>query len=181
MSALRHQGGDSADLRPFVPVDVPAPMTFADYVNGRDSAVDPIIAGEEMRSIPTVALQEGGAEARRVHLDREERFANLSWYRAPEEIALRRVMGELINRGRNVDAIEVATLNSEIHPYIWNTWYNLAAAQNAAGPPHSEKRYASYKCVVLLAPTNWNVPSILELYQSEKVDPKPAPGCPIGE
>ena len=47
-------------------------------------------------------------------------------------------MGELINRGRNVDAIEVATLNSEIHPYIWNTWYNLAAAQNAAGPHHGQ-------------------------------------------
>jgi hypothetical protein len=174
-----HQLSQSNDLRAFIPIDVPAPMSFADYSAGRDPAVDPILAGAEMRSIPTIALQDGGAAARKAWHERAARYAKIDWFEPPEEFALRQVMDTLISEGRAQDALETAKLNTEIHPYVWNTWYNLASAQKAAGEP--EQRYASYECVVLLEPNNWNVPSIRELFARDKVDPQPAPGCPAGE
>lgn len=181
VSALRYQLTNSNDTRAFVPVDVPAPLSFAGYARGRDTAVDPILSGAEMRSIPVIALMDGGAAARRVYQERKKRFARLSWHRPPEEFSLRRVMDKLIAQERYEDALETAKLNSEIHPYIWNTWYNLARAQTVAGPPHSEGRFGSYKCVVLLAPTNWNVPRIKQFFKRKGVDPEPPPGCPVDE
>lgn len=181
VSTVRHQLSQSSDLRSFVPVDVPAVMSFGDYAAGQDPAVDPILAGEETRSIPLIALQDGGAAARRAHRERAKRFAEIDWHRPPEEIAMRRVVDELTKQGRHEDAVETAKLTAEIHPYVWNSWYNLAQAQNAAGSPHREQRYASYKCVVLLAPTNWNVPGILELFARDSVEPEPPSGCPVRE
>lgn len=179
ISTNRHQLAPSNDFRDFIPVDVPAPMAFADYIAGRDPAVDPILSGEEMRSIPAIARADGGAAARRAHLSREARFAALSWYRPPSEIALRFVVFDLVAEKRFEDAVETAKLTTEIHPYIWNSWYNLADAQNAAG--QKEASYSSYQCVVLLEPNNWNVPTIRELFKRENVSPTPAPGCPVGE
>lgn len=181
VSALKHQLGDYDDLRAFVPVDVPAPMSFADYVAGRDPAIDPILAGEEMRSIPLIALQDGGEAARRVHLARQERFRDIDWYRPPTEISLRFVVFELIEQQRFEHALEAARLNTEIHPFTWNTWYNLGNAQHAAGSPQREQRFGSYACVVALAPTNWNVPSILQLFRKNNIDPQPAPDCPVAD
>ena len=180
VSTLRHQLSSSDDLRAFIPVDTPAPLSFADYIAGRDTAIDQVLNGEEMRAIPTIALREGGARAREIYQARQEQFGDLSWHRPPEEIALRRVMDELIAQERYKDALETAKLNSEIHPFIWNVWYNLATAQNAAGAPHQEQRYRSYKCVALLAPNNWNVPAINNLFEREGIDPAPAEGCPVG-
>lgn len=179
VSKNRHQLAPSNDFRDFIPVDAPAPMSFADYVAGRDSAVDPILAGEEMRAIPAIARADGGAAARRAYLVREAKFKNLSWYRPPSEIALRFVVFDLVAAKRFEDAVETAKLTTEIHPYIWNSWYNLADAQKSAG--QKEASDASYQCVVLLEPNNWNVPTILERFKKENLLPKPAAGCPAGE
>ncbi len=177
VSALVHQMSDSADLRAYLPVDVPAPMSFEDYAAGRDPAVDPILTGEEMRSIPTVILAEGGAAARRVYLQRKQQFGELDWFAPPGEFPIRVAVDRLEEQGRFEQAVEGAKLNSEIHPYIWNTWYNLADAQRQAGL--MEERLGSYKCVTLLAPNNWNTPAILDLFERLDVDPPVPQGCPV--
>ncbi len=179
VSVLIHQLTNSADLRAFIPVDVPAPMSFADYAAGRDPAVDPILAGEEMRSIPTIVRADGGAAARRVYKTRLEKYGDLDWFLPPEELAIRVAVDELLKKKRFEDAIEGAMLNSEIHPYIWNTWYNLGNAQYYAGLVQAS--FANYQCVVVMEPTNWNVPMLREFFTERKVDPKPAPGCPVQE
>jgi hypothetical protein len=57
VSALWHQLEDAGyDI---MPVDVPAPFSFADYQAGLDPAVDSILRGDEMRSIALIALEEG--------------------------------------------------------------------------------------------------------------------------
>ena len=168
------------DIRAVIPVAAPAPLSFAGYSALRDEAIDPILRGEEMRSIPIIALAEGGDAARRVYRARESRYADLRWYAPPEEIELRVIGVELTRLGRHDEAIEVARLNTEIHPYTWNTWYNLGGAMAAAGAPHATQRYAYYKCVVLLEPTNWNAPNSLALFERDGVDPAPAEGCPAG-
>jgi hypothetical protein len=158
VSSLSHDMADSDDIREFVPVDVPAPFSFADYVAGRDPAVDAIVSGDEMRSISTIARRDGGAAARKVYFERLKRFSQFAWWAPPREIDLRNACHDLVDEKRNADAIELCTLNTEIHPFIWNTWYNLAHAQKAAGLTH--EAFESLQHVLRIDPTNFNEPEI---------------------
>jgi len=178
VSTLRHQLGSSDDLREFIAVDVPAPMTFAEYANGRDPAVDPILRGDDMRSIPLIAEADGGLAARKVYEDRARRFGGLAWYTPPPEFDLRQACDALREHDRIAEAVETCRLNADVHPDVWNTWYNLATVQRAAG--QQKERLASYRCVVAIAPNNWNVPNLKRLLAmpgNEGDDT--APGCPV--
>jgi hypothetical protein len=162
VSALRHSLSESTDLRTVIPVDYPARFSFRDYIAGRDPAVDPILAGEEVRSITTIALADGGAAARRAYLERRARFANLSWWAPPTEPELRRIGDELTRAGRTADAIETFRLSSEIHPDEWRSWYNLAEALRANGQM-TEALIAYRACIALNDPTNFNQASLVQL------------------
>lgn len=173
------QFSHSADLRQFVPVDVPAPFSFEDFVSGKDPAVDPILAGEDMRSVPTIAVADGGAAAARALDRRREKYGDLDWWELPGEYELRNACDELLDMGRTADALATCELNAELHPDVWNVWYNLAGVQNAAGllPEH----LSSYRCVAELAPENWNVPRIRRLLAQPGNEGVPMPaGCPAG-
>ncbi len=178
VSTLRHQLEESNDLRPFIPVDAPAPQAFSDYKNGRDPAIDPILEGEDMRSLSQIATTNGGAAARRAHEDREAKYVGLSWYRPPTEIELRRAVDALVDAERLDDAADTAALNTQINPFVWNAWYglgNVLKQKNRTG-----EAMASYKCVLLLDPNNWNKSEIETLFTEQNADPAPAPGCPVG-
>ena len=95
-------------------------------------------------------------------------FEKNYWLRKPDELELRNVGFSWLDQGKAAVAVEVAKLNSEINPYIWNTWFNLGSAQRAAG--QIQDRLASYRRVLELEPTNWNAPS-LRLAQAEQVRP----------
>lgn len=177
VSTLWHQLSSSDDLSEFVPVNVPAPFSFADFAAGRDPAVDPILRGEEMRSIPAIAMADGGVAAARVYRDRKARFSRYDWWSPPTEFALRQACDVLREQGRTADALATCRLNADVHPHIWNVWYNLAAAQRAAGL--MKERLASYRCVVAIAPDNWNVPAIQRLLaQPGNEGDELARGCP---
>jgi hypothetical protein len=165
VSTLRHQLGASNDLSEFLPVDVPAPFSFADYVAGRDPAVDPILRGEEMRSLPVIALMDGGATVREVYEMRKRQFAKYHWWAPPREIDLRRVCDALREQKRMADAVETCKLNAEIHPDVWNVWYNLGIVQRAAGL--KKEALESYRRVLEIDPDNWNAPAIRRLLAAE--------------
>jgi hypothetical protein len=154
VSVLRHQFSDSADVSEFVAVDVPAPFSFADYVAGRDPAVDPILRGEEMRSIATIIRADGGAAARKVWRERKEKFAAYPWWTAPREFDLRAACRDLQQHQRMEDALEACTLTTEIQPFIWNSWYNLGNLQQQTG--HMQEAAGSYGRVFEIDPNNFN-------------------------
>jgi hypothetical protein len=158
VSSLRHDMANSDDVREFIPIDIPAPFSFSDYASGRDPAVDPIVRGEEMRSISRIARTDGGAAARKTYFDRLKRFSSFAWWAPPREIDLRNACHELVDEKRNSDALELCRLNTEIHPFIWNTWLNLADAQRAAGQMH--ERLESLQHVLAIDPNNFNEPEI---------------------
>ncbi|HEY2322632.1 MAG TPA: hypothetical protein VGJ82_07175 [Thermoanaerobaculia bacterium] len=158
VSSLRHDMANSDDVREFVPVDIPAPFSFADYVSGRDPAVDPIVRGEEMRSIGRIARTDGGAAARKAYFDRVKRFSTFSWWTPPPEIDLRHACNDLLDGKRTADALEVCTLNTEIHPFVWNTWLNLAHVQRLAGM--TRESFENLQHVLQIDPTNFNEPDI---------------------
>ena len=162
VSALRHQtSAQSDDLRDIVPVDVPAAFSFADFAAGRDPAVDPILAGEEMRSIAIVAMDAGGAAARRVYLDRLARFGGQDVWAPPTEPELRRAGQALSAAGRLEDAIETYRLSAEISPQEWRSWYNLGGALREAGRLQ-EALDAYHACLALNDPTNFNAAYLTE-------------------
>jgi hypothetical protein len=154
VSTVRHQLGDDKEISEVPPVDIPAEMSFADYAAGTDPAVDPILRGDEMRSIAVIALEDGGAAAKRAYEARKPRFSAYAWWFPPAEIDLRAVIRKFVDSKRFDDAIAVATLNTEIHPDIWNTWYNLGVAQRAAGKDRDG--LASWRRVLQIDPQNPN-------------------------
>jgi hypothetical protein len=158
VSTLRHQLGKSNDVGELVPVDVPAVFSFSDYVSGRDPAVDPILGGAEMRAIPSIALAEGGAAARRVWQDRKNRFAAFRGWAPATEFELRTVCDALVEQKRVDDALETCRLSTEIHPWVWNSWYNLGRTQRAAGQMH--ERLLSFRRVLEVDPNNFNAAAI---------------------
>ena len=158
VSSIRHDMANSDDVREFVPVDIPAPFSFADYVSGRDPAVDPILRGDEMRSIGRIARTDGGAAARKAYFDRAKQFSRYSWWAPPSEIDLRHACNDLVDAKRTADAMEVCRLNTEIYPFIWNTWYNLAHVQKAAGM--TDVMIESLRKVLEIDPTNFNLKEI---------------------
>lgn len=178
VSTLRHDLSASNDLREIIPVDVPAPMSFADYIAGRDPAVDPILAGAEMRSIPAIARSDGGAAARTAYEARRARFANLDWWRPPTEIEMRAACDGLREADRMDDALAACALTTDMHPYVWNSWYNLAMVQNVRG--EQAARIRSLNCVLALDANNFNRQEIEEARASAGGDTSVAPGCPAG-
>jgi tetratricopeptide (TPR) repeat protein len=132
-STLRHELGRSTDISPFIQVDVSAQFSFADYAGGRDPAVDAIASGEEMRALPIVAREQGGAAAKRVYEARKARFGKLGWWVAASDDDMTKAAYALLDAGRTADAIEVFRINTEIHPDFWRGWHNLGQAQLKAG------------------------------------------------
>jgi tetratricopeptide (TPR) repeat protein len=107
-----------------------------------------------MRSIPVIALSDGGAAARRAHEDRKVRFAKYGWWAPPREIDLRHVAQALRQQKRLPDALETCRLNAEMHPYTWNVWLNLGSTQRAAG--RTVEALQSLRRVLELDPNNFN-------------------------
>jgi hypothetical protein len=154
VSTRRWQLSESDDLSEFLPVDVAAPFSFSDYAAGRDPAVDAILHGEEMRSLPVIALADGGAAVRKVYEKRKAQFAKYRWWGPPREIDLRHVFQTLRTQKRVADALETCKLSADLHPYNWHAWLNLSMAQNDAGLIAG--RLQSLRRVLELDPNNWN-------------------------
>jgi tetratricopeptide (TPR) repeat protein len=97
--------------------------------------------------------------ARAAYEERARRLAGHPWWTPVGELELRFVGKELLETGRTADAIDVCRLNAEIHPYVWNVWFNLGEALWSAG--RREEAIPCYRRVLEIDPTNFNAPEIL--------------------
>jgi hypothetical protein len=152
VSTLWHQLEDSGARYAIMPVDVPAPFSFADYEAGRDPAVDAILRGDEMRSIPIVALEEGGTAARKVFDERQKRFGPYRKWIKLREIDLLHTLWKLDDRGQPADALDVARIMSELYPDSALSQSKLGDAQIAAG--QNDAGLVSYRRALSLDPNN---------------------------
>ena len=108
VSTLFHQLQDQGQRYDIMPVDVAATFSFADWSAGRDPAIDPILAGQEMRSIANIALADGGPAARAVFDQRRQR-PHQDWM-ALREFDLIRTTWRLNDLNRRADAVEIARI-----------------------------------------------------------------------
>jgi tetratricopeptide (TPR) repeat protein len=153
LSTVRH-GSTPNDLSRYTPVDVPAPMTFADWKSGRDPAVDPILQGKEMRSFAQIALTDGAEAARKAFAERADLFTKYPWWSPPPEIELRRAIQLLTEDGRYEDAIAIGEIATKFHPEVWNSWYNLGQPQLAAS--RLVEAQVNMRKVLEVDPNNFN-------------------------
>lgn len=150
VSTLWHQL-DQYDPGARIYVDVPARFTFAGYAAGRDPAVDAILRGDEMRSIPLIALMDGGAAARRVFATRQEQFRKYDWWSTPRFKDLKSIGADLLeDHKRPADAVEMLELLTELYPDEWNSWESLGRARIAAGL--KKEGLESYACALAIDP-----------------------------
>jgi tetratricopeptide (TPR) repeat protein len=153
VSTLWHQLNEY-DPGAWVYVDVPAPFSFADYAAGRDPAIDTILAGEDMRALPVIALADGGARARSVLKERQKKFAKYDWWAPPRFRDVKTVGNDLLeDLGRPEDAAEIFTLLTELYPNEWNSWERRGRAQTAAGDKAGAAM--SYRCALALDPDTY--------------------------
>lgn len=152
MSTVVHQLGDSRDVSPIIAVDSPAVMSFADYASGADPVVDPILQGQERRSIRIIALNDGGAAARRAFDARRTAFSGFSWWRPPPPLDLSHTGHLLIDANRPADAQEVFALAGQLYPDDPKTWDNFGNLQIAL--KQDAQARASYRCALALDPAN---------------------------
>jgi hypothetical protein len=152
ISMLYHQLEDQGARYPIVPVDVPAPFSFADYAAGRDPAVDAILRGDEMRSIPIIATEDGAAAARRVYEARKARFGGWPEWSPPREIDLIHAFWKLNDSKRTSDALDFAKLYAGIYPGSARAWSYLGDARIAAGDKAGG--LSSYQRALQLDPNN---------------------------
>jgi len=136
----------------YTPLDVPAQFSSADYIAGRDPAVDAILSGTEMRALPIVAEAEGAAAVRRTYEARRARFAGLAWWRAADMLAMNAAGYRLLGARRLADALETFRINTEVYPDSWYVWDSLGEAQLAAGM--RAEGIASYRRSLALNPAN---------------------------
>lgn len=153
--------GSSADRgQAYTPLDVPALFSSADYIAGRDPAVDAILRGDEMRGLALIAESDGAAALRAAFNDRRARFGNLGWW-VPADMYVMNATGyRLRAANRMADALEVFRINTEIYPDSWYTWDSLGEAQLAAN--QRDAGLASYRRSLELNPGNAPARHILD-------------------
>lgn len=160
----------------FIYVDAPAEFAAADYIAGRDPAVDPILDGKEMRSIPLIALASSGAAARRALNDRRAAFARYDWWKPTPFADLKRVGYQLLeDRKQPADAAEIFAALAELYPDEWNSWESLALALIASG--RKDEGLSAMTCALAID-ANIYVDDDTKKALAEAGKIAPPPGCP---
>jgi hypothetical protein len=170
------QLGESDDLSTSVPVDVPAPFSFADYVAGRDPAVDPILRGDEMRSLTAIALADGGGAARRAYEARKALSSRYPWWSKPRFEDVKRLGYTLLRADRALDAVQIFGLLTELYPDSWNSWESMGRAQ-AAGKLLAQAR-ESYRCALALDRENFDAADLRQALLEAPTETQLPTGCP---
>lgn len=152
VSTLFHQLQDQGQRYDIMPVDVAAPFSFADWRAGRDPAIDPILAGEEMRSVPLIAVAENGAAARRVFDARNQRLAAYRDWMTLREFDLIRACWRLYDQNRRADALELTRIMVELRPGSARAHSMLG--DNLIETGQREAGLAAYREALRLDPNN---------------------------
>lgn len=152
VSTVYHQLDDSGSNDAVIPVDVPAPFSFAEWSSGADPAIDAILRGDEMRSLGRIALDKGGVAAIRVYRDRLRRYPQYAaWFR-PREIDLIKIGWRLMDREDKAGVLAVYGLLAELYPNSAKAIGRYGDAQIAMGD--TAGGLASYRRALALDPYN---------------------------
>jgi tetratricopeptide (TPR) repeat protein len=163
-STLWWQDLDPRDERPWTAPEIAADLSFSDYKNGKDSALQAVIdyvPGSTLSELiqnaanqPT--LGDFVSRYKSVKADPKSKYVN-------SEAAMNRFGYNLLNAHRASDAVEVFKLNAEAYPRSANVYDSLGDALDAAG--RKDEAIKSYERALAIDP---NFPSSLAAVQRLK-------------
>ena len=160
VSTLYHQLGRYDDFRPYIPINLPAPMTARDYFAGRDPALELVLGNDETRSLTALLRSGGPAAATAAFLDRRKRFGALSWWEAFSERSVNTIGYEMLRNGNREGAVATFSLNTLAFPASWNTWDSYGEALAASG--RTQDARSAYQRSLALNPGNAGAKGYLE-------------------
>ena len=151
-STIYHQLSSYVGDQRAMEIELPATFSSADYFEGRDPALEAIHASETAPLIANIFREEGSAAALAEYERRLRAYGGVSWW-APFTLSeLNRLGHELLEAGRNEDAIAAYQLNTRRHPNHWRPWYSLARAYKKLG--ETELAIANYEQALEVDPFN---------------------------
>lgn len=105
-----------------------------------------------MRTLPIIISTDGVGAARRVFEARKRRYGGYPWWKASDRRAMSKAFHALLEQKRLADALEVARMNTEIHPEVWSSWGNLGEAYMALN--RKEEALQAYRRSAAISPHN---------------------------
>ncbi|MGD9589109.1 MAG: tetratricopeptide repeat protein [Pyrinomonadaceae bacterium] len=123
ISTVHWQLTNSADKSLFQPVDIPAVFTAGDYFEGRDPAVDQILALQgRYESLPEILRAKGGQAAKKEYAERRSRNGRYTWWKAFDEGPMRFAARDLMSGGKAADGKAGFEILLDQYPESWRAW-----------------------------------------------------------
>ena len=153
VSALWWQDKDPRDARTATSPELAIAATFADYVAGRDPALELALATPTPESVDQL-LERGLPASADTLLARYHAYADdpLHRYAADTERKINALGYRLLGAKRPADAIAVFEVNARAHPGSWNAFDSLGEACATAGD--TARALEAYRRSVALNPAN---------------------------
>lgn len=133
-SAYYYMASSSTDLRPTIMPDLRAQLSWQDYLDGRDPAIESILQYTKRQSIAEVlqeAIQSKGLDAAIAYAkDLEAKQWNAYDF---DEDKIEGLGEKLTEGGKVREAVAVLQLNVELHPYSSDAYFALAEACATSG------------------------------------------------
>ena len=127
----------SSESHRMTPVDIPAVFTSDDYFEGRDPAVDQILAIDgDYLTLAEVLVSDGAAPARDRYERERERYGRYDWWRPFDESTFRKAARQLGDEGNFEDAETGFDILVDAYPDSWRAWRDfgkLYLANDRAG------------------------------------------------
>ena len=126
------QSANSDDTTWVVPVEIPAPFTSSDYLEGRDPALDMIFATPV--PFPTIVgtiRSEGAAAGERLFNERNAKYGAMPWWQPFKLNDINNLGYAMLAEKKAEDAVIVFRLNTMRFPTSWYVWDSLSDAYTA--------------------------------------------------
>lgn len=146
-------GAKFRDDSAFIPVQIPAQLSSADYFGGRDPALEAILAPDAVTILDALSTR-GGAAAKALYEKRKALYGALPWWEPFERVAMNGAGLTLLEEGKVADAVAALEMNVDRYPSTWETWDSLAEALMAA--KETARAIAAYERALAINPDNWN-------------------------
>ncbi len=158
ISTLYWQDLDPRDARPWTAPAISTPLTFADYRNGVDPALQAVIDYKPGSTLADLIKTTRNANDITSFVRQLEAFVRDPKQKYLEtEAAVNRLGYDLLRLKRNADAVEVFKLNAKMHPTSANVFDSLGDGYRAMG--NNEEAIKAYEKALSIDP---NYPSSLE-------------------
>lgn len=152
VSTIWHQLARSDDVRPYIPVNLPAPMDAADYFAGRDPVLSLVLGAGDTRAIDAVVSADGPAAGAAVLAARMRDYGTLEWWEPYREDRINELGYAALRRGAVARAVATFALNTTAFPVSWNAWDSYGEALAAEG--RTAEAGAAYRRSLALNPGN---------------------------